>query len=125
VNWEVIKWFVVAVLSAGGALSIKAMFSGADLWRSGTARTEARGIANLQLWREKAEHDTLVALHRLEFVRDEKVPYLMTRIAVLERVIIVNLGQDAVPLAPPEPMMRPLPALPAELEEKVTGDVDA
>lgn len=125
VNWDAIKYVVLALLSAGGALSIKAMFSGVDLWRSGTARTEARGIANLERMRQEAEYATLVAVHRMEFYRDELDPFLRRQVAVLEGIIIRSLGEDRLPPAQREPEMRPIPQRPREIQEKVKGDVDA
>jgi hypothetical protein len=128
-TWETIKYVVVALLSIGGAAAIRAFFWGFDLWRSGTARTEARGIANLERQRIQAEHATMVERHKVDYYRDELVPFLRRQIAVQERAIIVIAGVEAVPNIGMEPVMRPLPimpALPRMLDDKkVTEDVDA
>lgn len=125
---EAIKYIVAAVLSAGGALAIKSLADGIGLWRNGTARTEARGISNLERFRKVAEYALLVAVHRLEFYRDTLNPYLRLRIAILEGVIIRKLGESELPPPTgPEPLMPPIPEKDKELlelEAKASADDD-
>jgi hypothetical protein len=108
---------ILAMLTAGFGLSVFSILRGVDLFRGRTAKTEARGIAFIErTWRED-EWAKRVAIHRMEFYRDEQNPYLRNRIGDLEYIIRSSpeLGPGHVPAWAPEPQMRPLPPRPAEL----------
>lgn len=117
-------WLVpllAVVLGAGAGVTILSFFRGVDLWRGRTAKTEARGIAFIErTWRED-EWAKRVAIHRMEYYRDEMNPMLRRRVARLEGVIIRGLGEDKLPPDESEPAMRPLPERPPEL---LKGDTD-
>jgi hypothetical protein len=118
------------ILGAGAGVTILSFFRGVDLWRGRTAKTEARGIAFIErTWRED-EWAKRVAIHRLEYYRDDVNPFLRRRIALLEGVIFRALGEDRLPPEVPEPVMRPLPERPPELtkgrdDDRDTADSDA
>ena len=112
---------LIAIFSAGGALAIGAFFRGIEGWRSGSAKTEARAISNLEKYRKEADHRADVANHRLDFYRDDLTPYLQNRIGDLEYLIRTTWGAEHVPPTPPRPVMRPVPILELE-EKKVEGD---
>lgn len=112
-NWVVPVLGVL--LGAGAGVTILSFFRGVDLWRGRTAKTEARGIAFIErTWRED-EWAKRVAIHRMEYYRDERGPYYLSRIGDLEYVIRTELGRDRVPPWEPVPEMRPLPPRPPEL----------
>lgn len=112
---------LAVLLGAGAGITILSFFRGVDLWRGRTARTEARGIAFIErTWRED-EWAKRVAIHRMEYYRDELNPILRRRIARLEGVVIRMLGEDKLPPDEPEPVMRPIPERPPEL---LKGDPD-
>lgn len=109
------------VLGTGAGITFLSFFRGVDLWRGRTAKTEARGIAFIErTWRED-EWAKRVAIHRMEYYRDELNPFLRRRIALLEGVIYRTLGEEKLPPDTPEPAMRALPERPPEL---VKGDTD-
>jgi len=113
---EWLRTGLLVIVALGGGLGLFNFFRGLDLWRRGTARTEARGIANLEAWRAEADHRAEVRQHRLEYYRDELGPYKDRRIAMLEGVIIRRLGEDALPPEEPRPVMAPLPKGPAPIQ---------
>lgn len=119
------SWVVpllAVVLGAGAGVTILSVFRGLDLWRGRTAKTEARGIAFIErTWRED-EWAKRVAIHRMEFYRDEQNPYLRRQNDRLAGVIIRLLGEDKLPAAEPEPTMRPLPPRPPELTKTPEED---
>lgn len=117
------------VLGAGAGVTFLSFFRGVDLWRGRTAKTEARGIAFIErTWRED-EWAKRVAIHRMEYYRDEVNPALRRRIGRLEGVILRYLDESKLPPDEPEPRMGPLPERPAELtkgrddERADAGDV--
>lgn len=117
---------IIALLGAGVGLSVLSILRGVDLFRGRTAKTEARGIAFIErTWRED-EWAKRVAIHRMEYYRDELGPFLRNRIGDLEYIIRTELGPGSVPPWAPAPVMRPLPARPTDLEpSKDTDDARA
>jgi hypothetical protein len=113
---------VLALLGAGFGVSILSISRGADIWRGRTARTEARGIAFIERTWLADEWAKRVAIHRLEYYRDEQNPYLRSRIGDLEFIIRTELGPGRVPPWEPGPVMRPLPPRPLELRKGDTDD---
>lgn len=115
---------ILALLTAGFGLSVFSIMRGVDLFRGRTARTEARGIAFIErTWRED-EWAKRVAIHRMEYYRDEQNTYLRRQVARLERVIIRELGEEKLPPHEVEPLMRPLPPRPIELTRGDDKDDD-
>lgn len=108
---------VLALLGVGFGTSVLAIFRGVDIFRGRTAKTEARGIALIERSWLQDEWAKRVAIHRMEFYRDEQNPYLRNRIGDLEYLIRTTpgLGPSAVPPWQPAPMMKPLPARPETL----------
>jgi hypothetical protein len=106
---------ILALLSAGFGLSVFSILRGVDLFRGRTARTEARGIAFIErTWRDD-EWAKRVAIHRMEFYRDEQNPYLRARIGDLEYIIRTELGPNHVPAWAPAPVLGPLPPRPEHM----------
>lgn len=108
---------LAVVLGTGAGVTFLSFFRGVDLWRGRTAKTEARGIAFIErTWRED-EWAKRVAIHRMEYYRDELNPFLRRRNARLEGVILRLLDETKLPPDEPEPVMRPLPERPPELRK--------
>jgi hypothetical protein len=98
---------ILGLLTAGGALALKSVFDGIGLWRDGTARTEARGIKNLERYRLEADHRADRALHVSEY-RLNLADYYRQRAADLEFYIRVTYGADKIPpVQAPPPQMTP------------------
>lgn len=112
---------ILAILSTGFGVSVLSIFRGVDIFRGRSAKTEARGIAFIERSWLQDEWAKRVAIHRMEYYRDEQNPYLRNRIGDLEFIIRTELGRDRVPPWEPGPVMRPLPPRPAEL---MKGDSD-
>ena len=115
---------LLAVLGSGFGLSVLSILRGVDLFRGRTAKTEASGIAFLERSWLQDEWAKRVAIHRMEYYRDEQNPYLRNRIGDLEYVIRTELGRDRVPSWDPGPAMRPLPTMSPRLIELLRGDDD-
>ncbi len=113
---------ILAVLGAGFGVSVLSIFRGVDIWRGRTAKTEARGIAFIERSWLQDEWAKRVAIHRMEYYRDEQNPYLRNRIGDLEFIIRTELGKDRVPPWETAPVMRPLPPRPLELTKGDTDD---
>lgn len=97
---------ILAILSAGGALALNSVFNGIKLWRDGTARTEARGIKNLEKYRLEADVRADKALHVSEY-RLNLADHYRNRVADLEYFIRVTYGADKIPPGAPPPQMTP------------------
>lgn len=115
---------LVALLGAGFGVSVLSIFRGVDIFRGRTAKTEARGIALLERSWLQDEWAKRVAIHRMEFYRDEQNPYLRSRIGDLEYIIRTELGRDRVPPWEPGPVMGPLPTMSHRLLDLTKGDED-
>jgi hypothetical protein len=116
-NWALA--IILAVLSAGFGVSVLSIFRGVDTFRGRTAKTEARGIALLERSWLQDEWSKRVAIHRMEYYRDEQNPYLRNRIGDLEYVIRTRLGPNEVPPWAPGPELRPLPDMSPRLIELI------
>ena len=123
-NWALA--IILATLSAGFGLSVLSVLRGVDITRGRTAKTEARGIALLERSALQDEWAKRVAIHRMEFYRDQQNPYLRNRIGDLEYVIRrhPDLGSAAIPPWAPEPVMGPLPPMSPRLKELTREDED-
>lgn len=115
---------ILALLGTGLGVSILSIFRGVDTFRGRTAKTEARGIALLERSWLQDEWAKRVAIHRLEFYRDEQGPYLRNRIGDLEYVIRTELGRDKIPGWTAAPVMTPLPPMSPRLKEITRGEDD-
>lgn len=115
---------ILALLGGGLGVSILSILRGVDTFRGRTAKTEARGIALLERSWLQDEWAKRVAIHRLEFYRDEQGPYLRNRIGDLEYVIRVEMGRDKIPDWAPAPVMRALPPMSPRLKEITRGEED-
>ena len=115
---------ILAILGAGFGVSVLSIFRGVDTFRGRTAKTEARGIALLERSWLQDEWAKRVAIHRMEFYRDEQNPYLRNRIGDLEYIIRTELGRDRVPVWEAPPKMRPLPTMSRRLLELTRGEED-
>lgn len=117
---------ILAMLGAGLGVSVLSILRGVDITRGRTAKTEARGIALLERTALQDEWAKRVAIHRMEYYRDEQNPYLRNRIGDLEYIIrsTPGLGPTAVPVWAPAPDMRPLPPMSTRLKELTRGEDD-
>ena len=124
-NWALA--IILALLSAGFGVSVLSILRGVDIHRGRTAKTEAQGIAFIERSWTQDEWAKRVAIHRMEYYRDEMNPYLRNRIGDLEFIIRTTegLGRSAVPPWEPAPVMRPLPPRPVELERGEDERADA
>lgn len=123
-NWALA--IILAVTSAGFGVAVLSIFRGIDTFRGRSAKTEARGIALLERSWLHDEWAKRVAIHRMEYYRDEQNPYLRNRIGDLEYIIRSHpeLGPSAIPSWAPGPVMRPLPNMSPRLLELMKGDTD-
>lgn len=115
---------ILALLGTGFGVSVLSILRGVDITRGRTAKTAASGIALLERTALQDEWAKRVAIHRMEYYRDEQNPYLRNRIGDLEYVIRVELGRDKIPPWPAAPDMRPLPAMSPRLRELTRGEDD-
>lgn len=115
---------ILALLAGGFGVSVLSIFRGVDTFRGRTAKTEARGIALLERSWLHDEWAKRVAIHRMEFYRDEQNPYLRNRIGDLEYIIRTELGRDKIPDWAPAPVMRTLPTMSPRLLELTRGEDD-
>jgi hypothetical protein len=118
---------ILAILSASFGIGVLSIFRGVDIFRGRTARTEARGIALIERSWLQDEWAKRVAIHRMEYYRDEQNPYLRNRIGDLEFIIRTTpgLGPSAVPPWAPPPEMKPLPPRPPILKGSDDDRTDA
>lgn len=101
---------LLAIFSVGGAAALTALFRGTDLWRSGTQRTEARAIQNLERYRKAADRRAAIAERRSSYLQD-LVDFWRGRSADLTYLIRTNWGEEHVPT------LGPIPEAPKELPE--------
>lgn len=106
---------LLALLGTGFGLSVFSILRGVDLFRGRTAKREQQGLAFIERTWKQDEWAKRVAIHRMEYYRDEQNPYLRSRIGDLEYIIRTELGPGRVPPWEPPPVMRPIPERPREL----------
>ncbi|HEX2642603.1 MAG TPA: hypothetical protein VHU81_06405 [Thermoanaerobaculia bacterium] len=102
---------ILGIIFGGGmATVILAFFRGTDVWRSGTQRSEARAIQNVERYAKAADRRAAEAEKRSDY-RQDLVDFWRGVAADRAYVITTTLGKEALPALPP------LPTPPVEIPE--------